>query len=89
MKFNEKYPQHVKPATLMGPHETVWVTETLEQSWRAGYCIKCNAPTSWRTIGEGYCTAVCSEECLTRFDSEIEEVPEEVPVVHVDEVKSS
>jgi hypothetical protein len=79
MKFDEKYPdkvnpQKVYPDKLMGPHKEIWVTESLVQTWRSYPCL-CGTRTGWRSVGEGYSTAVCSDECLAQSEQDAKESP--------------
>lgn len=78
MKFDLKYPdkanaQKVYPDKLMGPHPEIWVTDTFAQTWRMYPCSICGARTGWRTIGEGYSAAVCSDECLAQVEKNAKE----------------
>lgn len=72
MKFDLKYPDKVDPKQvypnkLMGPHPEIWVTENLGQTWYRRPCVVCRTLTGWRTVGEGYSSPICSDECLEQF----------------------
>lgn len=69
MKFNDKFPEHVKAPHTIGPHPEVQVGDKISQSWRVYPCGACKAPTGWRLeLAEDFPPApCCSEECQAQL----------------------
>ena len=72
MKFNERFPEHARAPSTIGPHPEVPVAEKVFQSWRVYPCGACGAPTGWRLdlASDFPATPCCSEECQAQLQTD-------------------
>jgi hypothetical protein len=89
MNFNELYPEYAKTPQTLGPHQYIYVTDDLVQSWARYMCLICNNnATGWRHVANGTRVAVCSIECLAEYNLNTLEAFEQAIINTTDIIES-